>query len=123
MYMGHGAPQLFEDVRRGSANSRRRRIPLPVSRGILIVSAHWEAAPAEPVCCRPRNVVYDFGGFDPRYNRMRYDTSDASGLTADVLAALPDGWNVHQQATRGLDHGGRCRSKSCTRGRQSPCCN
>ena len=49
--------------------------------------------------------VYDFGGFDPMYYRMRYDTPDATELGARVLGALAGGEPVHQQQSRGLDHG------------------
>ena len=104
LYISHGAPPLFEDAAwieqlAGWAD----RLPLPT--GILIVSAHWEAAPLSLSAVAPGNVVYDFGGFDPRYYRMRYDTPEAGALAAEVLAALPDAWSVHQHASRGLDHG------------------
>lgn len=104
LYISHGAPPLLEDAAWIDELSAWADT-LPVPRGILIVSAHWEAAPLSLSAVAPGNVVYDFSGFHPRYNRMRYDTPDASGLAADVLATLPDGWNVHQHATRGLDHG------------------
>lgn len=48
--------------------------------GILIVSAHWEAAPTMLSASSPRELVYDFGGFDPMYHRMRYDTPSATEL-------------------------------------------
>ena len=104
LYIGHGAPPLFEDATwieqlSGWADE------LPMPKGILIVSAHWEAAPLSLSAVAPHDVVYDFGGFDPRYYRMRYDTPEASALAAEVLAALPDEWPVHQHASRGLDHG------------------
>jgi 4,5-DOPA dioxygenase extradiol len=50
-------------------------------------------------------LVYDFGGFDPKYYRMRYDTPDASVLAAQVAAMMPETEPVHQHRTRGLDHG------------------
>jgi 4,5-DOPA dioxygenase extradiol len=104
LYISHGAPPLFEDAGwiaqlSGWADS------LPTPRGILIVSAHWEAAPLSLSAVTPRDVVYDFGGFHPRYYRMRYDTPPAQDLARDVLAALPDELTVHQHASRGLDHG------------------
>ena len=91
LYISHGAPPLLEDAAWIDELSAWADT-LPVPRGILIVSAHWEAAPLSLSAVAPGNVVYDFSGFHPRYNRMRYDTPDASGLAADVLATLPDGW-------------------------------
>lgn len=104
LYISHGAPPLFEDepwMRELLAWADA----LPTPRGILIVSAHWEAAPLSLSAVAPSNVVYDFGGFDPRYYRMRYDTPDATAMAAQILAALPDDLHVHQHASRGLDHG------------------
>lgn len=104
LYISHGAPPLFEDEpwMRQLLDWADR---LPTPRGILIVSAHWEAAPLSLSAVAPTNVVYDFGGFDPRYYRMRYDTPDASTLAKDIKAALPDGLTLHEHSSRGLDHG------------------
>jgi 4,5-DOPA dioxygenase extradiol len=79
---------------------------MPKPRAVLIVSAHWETAPLA-LSSSDAHVtpVYDFGGFDPRYYRMRYDTPDASALAARVLGALDEGEEVHRSTTRGLDHG------------------
>ncbi len=102
LYVSHGAPPLFED------EPWMRQLldwadDLPTPRGILIVSAHWEAAPLSLSAVAPANVVYDFGGFDPRYYRMRYDTPAAEELAALVHKVIP--MPVHQHASRGLDHG------------------
>jgi 4,5-DOPA dioxygenase extradiol len=79
---------------------------MPEPKAVLIVSAHWEAAPLT-LSSTDAHVtpVYDFGGFDPMYYRMRYDTPDASALATRVLGALGDGEDVHRSTTRGLDHG------------------
>lgn len=103
LYISHGAPPLFEDrawIDELSAWADR----LPTPRAILIVSAHWEAAPLSLSAVAPKGLVYDFSGFNPRYYRMRYDTPDATALTRDVLSSL-SGIDVHQHASRGLDHG------------------
>lgn len=104
LYVSHGAPPLFEDAAWIDQLSQWAD-SLPVPRGILIVSAHWEAAPLSLSAAQPRDVVYDFGGFHPRYYRMRYDTPDASELTGEIKATLPDGMTIHEHTSRGLDHG------------------
>jgi 4,5-DOPA dioxygenase extradiol len=79
---------------------------MPRPRAVLIVSAHWESAPLS--LSRPApggELVYDFGGFDPLYGAMRYDTPDASELARQVVAVLPDRETVHVHPSRGLDHG------------------
>ena len=79
---------------------------LPKPRGVLIVSAHWEAAPlmlSAPGAATP--LVYDFGGFQPRYYTLTYPTPDASSLAREVAGLMPAAAGVHQHPSRGLDHG------------------
>jgi 4,5-DOPA dioxygenase extradiol len=105
LYIGHGAPPLLDDPGwMGQLASWTHAMPKP--RGILIVSAHWEAAPlmlSAPGAGTP--LVYDFGGFAPRYYSLTYRTPDASVLAREVASVMPDASPVHQHPSRGLDHG------------------
>jgi 4,5-DOPA dioxygenase extradiol len=104
LYISHGAPMLFEMTGwMTQLHEWARALPKP--RAILIVSAHWESAPLALSSTRPSELVYDFGGFDPLYYTMRYDTPDATALARQVAALMPDGEPVHEHASRGLDHG------------------
>lgn len=103
-YLSHGAPMLFEMAEwMTQLRSWARAVPKP--KAILIVSAHWEAAPLMISAGAPRALVYDFGGFDPMYSKMRYETPDASELSARVVKLMPDAEPVHEHPARGLDHG------------------
>ena len=104
LYISHGAPPLFEDSAwMDELFAWARSLPRP--KAILIVSAHWESAPLSiSSSAANTELVYDFGGFDPMYYRMRYETPDAGELAGLVRAVLPDGQTLHEQ-TRGLDHG------------------
>jgi 4,5-DOPA dioxygenase extradiol len=55
----------------------------------------------------PRHAaVYDFGGFDPRLNQMRYDAAGAPELASRVVALLhAAGLPAHRVEAGGLDHG------------------
>jgi len=105
LYLSHGAPPLFDDgpwLRQLFAWAQS----LPKPRSVLIVSAHWESAPlmlSAPAAGTP--LVYDFGGFHPRYYEMTYATPDATALAGRVAGAMPDAEPVHQHPSRGLDHG------------------
>ena len=103
LYISHGAPPTFEDAPwMRQLHDWARAMPRPTA--ILIVSAHWESAPlAISSSAANTELVYDFGGFDPLYFRMRYDTPDASDLARRVATLLPDA--VHEHRGRGLDHG------------------
>lgn len=105
LYISHGAPPLFDDPLWISQLFAWAQA-LPTPKSILIVSAHWEAAPltlSAPDAHTP--LVYDFGGFAERYFHMRYATPDANALARRVLAAMPDDEPVHAHPSRGLDHG------------------
>ena len=105
LYVSHGAPPTFDDaawIRELFEWSQS----LPRPRSILIVSAHWEAAPLTlSASAAGTPLVYDFGGFHPRYYRMTYDTPDASTLAEQVTKMMPAGEPVHRNLQRGLDHG------------------
>ena len=105
LYIGHCAPPLLDDpVWSGQLRDLAARLPRPS--GILIVSAHWEAAPLSlSATAAGTPLVYDFGGFAPRYYRETYATPDSAALAARVAAAMPAHEPVHQHASRGLDHG------------------
>lgn len=101
LYLSHGAPPLADDpvwtdeLARWSAG-------LPKPRAVLMVSAHWEEAPATLSATRPVPLVYDFWGFPERYYRVTYDAPPAPELAANVRALLP---GTRQDDERGLDHG------------------
>ena len=104
LYLSHGAPMLFEMAGwMSELYAWARALPRP--RGIVIVSAHWESAPLSISSSAPTELVYDFGGFDPMYYLMRYDTPVATELARAVTALMPDTEHVHEHASRGLDHG------------------
>lgn len=104
LYIGHGAPLLLDDPKwSGELRDLAKKFDKP--KAILIVSAHWESAPiaiTSPVAGTP--LVYDFGGFDPKYYQMTYETPDAQSFAARVAAMMPDNEPLHQ-SNRGLDHG------------------
>jgi 4,5-DOPA dioxygenase extradiol len=105
LYIGHGAPPLLDDpVWSGELKAWAAELPRP--NAILIVSAHWEAAPLSiSAAASGTPLVYDFGGFDPKYYRETYVTPDATVFADQVAAMMPDTEPVHQHPSRGLDHG------------------
>ena len=105
LYIGHGAPPLLDDAQ-WMAQLAAWTHTMPKPRAVLIVSAHWEAAPlmlSSPAAGTP--LVYDFGGFQQRYYTLTYPTPDAADFAAEVAALMPDSAPAHQHPSRGLDHG------------------
>ena len=104
LYLSHGAPMLFEMTDwMTQLPTWARALPRP--KAILIVSAHWEAAPLSISASQPTELVYYFGGFAPMYFQMRYDTPAATQLAQQVAQLMPDTEPVHEYRSRGLDHG------------------
>lgn len=105
LYIGHGAPPLLDDpIWKGQLAALAKSIAKP--KAILIVSAHWEAAPLTVGATDfATPLIYDFGGFDPKYYNLQYQSPDSADLLALVQSVLPDTQSVAQQTRRGLDHG------------------
>lgn len=105
LYLSHGAPPLADD-RQWTEQLAAWGRSLPRPRAILVVSAHWEAAPVTVGATRQVPLTYDFWGFADRYYQVRYDAPGAPQLAADVAALVArPGQQVFQDPLRGLDHG------------------
>ncbi|QSB05906.1 dioxygenase family protein [Natronoglycomyces albus] len=103
VYLSHGAPPLLTEAD-WIAQLFALAQSMPKPRGIVIISAHWEAAPVA-LTASGGDLVYDFSGFHPVYRELTYATPDSTRLAQRVAAAMPDGEPVHQHVSRGLDHG------------------
>lgn len=104
VFISHGAPPTLDDaVWLTNLNDWARSMPKP--RAIVVVSAHWEKAPAAlSASDAGAPLFYDFGSFHPRYYTLAYPTPDAGDLARRVAATLGHR-PVHQFTDRGLDHG------------------
>jgi 4,5-DOPA dioxygenase extradiol len=105
LYLSHGAPPLADDsVWTGQLSQWGRNLPKPSS--ILVVSAHWEAAPVTVGATEQVPLTYDFWGFPERYYQVQYNAPGAPDLAARVAALVAKpGQPIHQDPNRGLDHG------------------
>ncbi|MFG3619046.1 dioxygenase [Nocardia sp. NPDC047654] len=105
LYLSHGAPPLA-DHERWPAELAAWSRALPRPRAVLIVSAHWEAAPIALGATRTVPLVYDFWGFPERYYQVRYAAPGAPELAGKVRNLLrgPSA-AVADVPDRGLDHG------------------
>lgn len=105
LYLSHGAPPLADDAswtRQLADWSATLRKP----KAILMVSAHWEAAPLTIGATGTRPLIYDFWGFPERYYDVRYPAPGAPELARSVRKLLHSKENpVHDEPERGLDHG------------------
>jgi 4,5-DOPA dioxygenase extradiol len=103
LFLSHGAPTLVDDPR-WVEELHTLASGLPRPSAVLIVSAHWDAAPLMLGATEPVPLVYDFGGFPDRFYRATYPAPGAPELAEAVRRILPDTEQV-VRTDRGLDHG------------------
>ena len=105
LYIGHGAPPLLDDpIWRGELAELAQSFVKP--KAILIVSAHWESAPLTfGATDFGTPLIYDFGGFDPKYYNLQYQNPDSKNLFDLVTSVMPSHQSISHQQRRGLDHG------------------
>ncbi len=104
IFLAHGAPPLLDDEL-WMAQLAAWGTALPRPKSILMISAHWEEAPATHSATRSVPLVYDFSGFDEKYYRMQYRSPGAPELAARVKALCSDARIATADSDRGLDHG------------------
>lgn len=105
LYLSHGAPPLADDAT-WTRQLAEWSAGLPKPKAILVVSAHWEEAPATLGATTTVPLVYDFWGFEERYYHVTYPAPGAPELAAKVRKLLHGpGMPVHDASERGLDHG------------------
>jgi 4,5-DOPA dioxygenase extradiol len=95
------------DPRRGGEWSRWTA-SFDKPKGIVVVSAHWERAPATIGATRTLPLIYDFGGFPAEMYRVRYPAPGSRALGDRVERLVAPAGPVRRDETRGLDHGAWC---------------
>lgn len=105
LFLSHGAPPLV-DSQRWVAQLERLASRLDRPSAILMVSAHWEAAPLTVGSTDPSvPLTYDFWGFPDRFYETTYWSPGAEDLALRVAAMMPDDEPVAHDPQRRLDHG------------------
>lgn len=105
LYLSHGAPPLADnETWTSQLRGWGKDLPRPTS--ILVVSAHWEAAPVTVGATETVPLTYDFWGFPQHYYEVTYPAPGAPELARSVAALVGGpGRPVYQDQNRGLDHG------------------
>ncbi len=110
IFVSHGSPMIALEPREAGAFMRRLGPAIDATfgrpRAILALSAHTLARAPALLAAAKHAAVYDFGNFDSRLNRLRYDAPGAPALAARVRTLLSDaGIDAQALADGGLDHG------------------
>ena len=110
LFLSHGSPMTALEPREAGAFMQRLGPAIDAAfgrpRAILVLSAHTLARRPVLLAGARHHAVYDFGGFDPRLNTLRYDAPGAPALAARVQALLAEaGIDADRVDQGGLDHG------------------
>jgi 4,5-DOPA dioxygenase extradiol len=110
IFVSHGSPMIALEP--GDAGAFLQRLGPAIDaafgrpRAIVSVSAHTAARAPVVLGAARHEAIYDFGGFDPRLNRMRYDAPGDPALATRLAALLRAAGIAAQQVDEGgLDHG------------------
>ena len=92
LFVSHGSPMIALEP--GEAGAFMRRLGPQIDatfgrpRAIVSVSAHTTARMPMLLAAARHEAIYDFGGFDPKLQTLRYDAPGAPALAPRVAALL-----------------------------------
>lgn len=110
LFLSHGSPMTALEPREAGAfmQALGRQIDERFGRprALLMVSAHTSARMPVLLAGARHQAIYDFGGFDPKLQTLRYDAPGAPQLAGQVHGLLEQaGIEVARVDQGGLDHG------------------
>lgn len=110
IFVSHGSPMIALEPGEAGAFMQRLGPAIDASFGrpeaIVAISAHTTARAPVLLAGARHEAIYDFGGFDERLYRMRYDAPGAPGLATRVAGLLGAAGIASQTLNEGgLDHG------------------
>jgi aromatic ring-opening dioxygenase catalytic subunit (LigB family) len=110
LYLPHGGGPLplLGDKQHAALTEFLKTITgkLPVPEAVLIISAHWEEAPASITSATQPPLIFDYSGFPPESYDIAYPAPGAPQLAGKISGLLEaNGIQAKLDNTRGFDHG------------------
>jgi 4,5-DOPA dioxygenase extradiol len=102
-FVAHGSPMLALDAAKGG-ELRDWAAAMPKPRAVVILSAHWQTRDPTLGATTTLPLLYDFSGFDPALNAIRYAPPGAPDVAARVEQLLAK-VTIGKSPDRKLDHG------------------
>lgn len=103
VFIGHGSPMnaLWDNPFTRALAGLGRSLPRP--NAILVVSAHWMTRGTYVSVNESPQTIHDFGGFDERLFRVRYEPAGHPDLARETLRTARH--EIREEPRMGLDHG------------------
>lgn len=106
LFVPHGSP--MQALNPGAAGAALQQVTaqLTAPRAIVVISPHWETRTPTVGMATQLETIHDFYGFSPALYELKYPATGAPEVASEVAQALQaQGFEVHTDAQRGLDHG------------------
>jgi 4,5-DOPA dioxygenase extradiol len=106
LFAGHGAPTIIFDKNSYTDLIGRYSHTIPVPKGIIIFSAHWESPVQKIGSVSGYKMIYDFYGFPNELYTVKYPVKGDPGLAQEIQIALGENSIPSViERFRGIDHG------------------
>lgn len=107
MFVGHGSPMFAIEHSHARDLLEQHQSVFDEVKAIVVVSAHWVTNGFTGVTSdKAPQTIHDFGGFPTELYQLEYPAQGSPELASAIQSLLEDeGFQVQQQAQRGLDHG------------------
>ncbi|MHB8071063.1 MAG: 4,5-DOPA-extradiol-dioxygenase [Candidatus Cryosericum sp.] len=104
LFLAHGSPMniIEHNAFTEALAAIQRSVPAP--KGIVVLSAHWEAYDTRVTSAEHPRTIYDFGGFPRELYRITYPCPGSPRLAQQIQEML-DLPPEARDRERGLDHG------------------
>ncbi len=106
LFISHGAPTFALEP--GVLGQELNMIGKSLTNinAILVVSPHWQTDVLEVMTTAKPETIHDFYGFPKPLYELNYPALGSPSVASHVLDVLKQaGFQVHENNTRGLDHG------------------
>lgn len=106
LFISHGAPDLVLADTQAARFLKEYGSRTAKPAAFVVASAHFEASNVLLSADSAPDTIYDFGGFDPRLNKLVYDAPGDPDLARQTALALANaGYDAYAVENRGYDHG------------------
>ncbi len=105
IFVSHGAPDLALHPSKVNDFLTSFGSSIPKPKAIIMVSAHFETRIPQVSAAQNPEMIYDFGGFDPKLREIIYPAPGDPALAHKISELLKQAGFETDLSERGFDHG------------------
>jgi 4,5-DOPA dioxygenase extradiol len=105
-FIAHGSPMIAIENNEYTQFLNQLGQSLPRPKAVILFSAHWESHFQKVSEVDKYETIYDFGGFDPALNSIKYPAQGNQQISQEIKDLFTvNGVPFEVESKRGLDHG------------------